>query len=116
MSDRDFFGALRARLAGKPSRDFDAAFWRKFEDRFGGRAPLSARGFPWLSRLVASGALLATLTLAVWLSRPEPKRTVVAEADRNADLFVDVDYWLDFEEVSMSDEQWQAYLEGESRP
>lgn len=120
MKGRDLYSLLRERLQSRPTRDFDDAFWAKFEARFSEKPRHGWFALPWLSRLGATSGLMAGLALVLWLSRPHASPPFVAtsldeDPAEQAALFTDLDFWIGYDEVAnLSDEDWNA-LTGEPR-
>jgi hypothetical protein len=105
----DFFGTLKHRLAPKPTREFDAQFWDRFENEFGRkkeRAPAKWAAGMAAALLVAwmgaRGSMQGSSGLA---ARDLPVPSVPRE-----EMLAHMDVLKAFDRLPVTDKEWSVLL------
>lgn len=110
----DFFSLLRKKTELKPDRNFDQRFWATFEREFEA-APAKRR----LGARIAWVSGLATAAAAVAIYFGSPRRDAPIQGDPEVaaimaaePMLAELDLLSEFEELPVTDEEWEELLGG----
>lgn len=114
----DFFKSVGRKAEARPDKDFDRAFWKKFETEFGEKKTSWLESLFTLPRLVPTGAALALAAGIFYFTIQAPTPTgETAAVVANAETLEDLDLFLDGELVGVAamdeleEADWDVLLE-----